>query len=71
MRKNTSLYEWVRQNIWVLLLIWIMVLHFLYLLGREGGFSDAAKAGLGMLPIYLALLAAVCFSSPRQNRKKR
>lgn len=68
-RKSTSICEWIKSKISILLLIWVIALHFIYLLGREGGFSNAAKAELETLPIYPALLAIVWFSYARQNKK--
>ena len=69
MRKSSGTYEWVKKRVWILLLVWLMVMHFLYLLGREEGFSEAAKAGLRTLPVHLPLLASVWFSYARQNKK--
>ncbi|WP_320052293.1 hypothetical protein [uncultured Acetobacteroides sp.] len=70
MRKSTSAFEWVKARIWILLLIGLMVMNFCYLLGREGSFSEAAKAGVKMLLIYLPMLASVWFSSYRQRHHK-
>jgi hypothetical protein len=65
---KTKEFSKLKSRIWFLGGLWVMLMHFIYLLGREDSFSNAAGAMVKLLPFYIPLLIAIWFA---ENQKKK